>query len=397
MKIALFTETYTPCINGVVTHISILKKGLEELGHEVLVVTADTETKRYYIENGIMHCPAKGIKKLYGYGLAAPYSSKRLQLLKEFSPDVIHVHQEFGVGLSGFFFAKILKVPLIYTLHTMYDEYVFYVAPKSLVKITKKMLHLYAKKLAESADILVGPSAKVEEFFRSCGVTKKVELVPNTADLDSFKLNILSSEDKLSLKEKLSIPSGHTIGCFIGRLGKEKSVDILLSNFSKTLKGEPVSLIIIGSGPEEEALRCQAEELGLSEQVKFMGAVDHSEVPKYYDISDFFITASVTEMHSISMLEALSSGLIIIQRYDELNASQIEEGVNGYTFTTETDMKEKIMAIHGLTSDEKTELKKTVRATVEKSGAKELAEYLLKFYEQKKEENDERKRNELKR
>lgn len=388
MKIALFTETYMPCINGVVTHISILKKGLEELGHEVLVVMADTETRRYYIKDGIMHCPAKSIKKLYGYGLAAPYSAKRLQLLKEFAPDIIHVHQEFGVGLSGFLFAKILKVPLIYTLHTMYDEYVFYIAPKRLVKITKKMIHLYAKKLAESADVLVGPSQKVEEFFRSCGVHKKVELIPNTADLDNFRIGILTKEEKDSLKNTLGIRKGDTLGCFVGRLGKEKSVDLLLSYFEKGLKGEPVSLLIIGSGPEEEALRTLSDDLGLSNQVHFLGATDHEDMPKYYALCDFFITASITEMHSISMLEALSSGLAIVQRYDELNASQLEEGVNGYAFTDENEMRRQILRLHSLSNEEKDRLKKEIRATVESSGAKEMAEYLLKFYEKKKGEKD---------
>lgn len=388
MKIALFTETYMPCINGVVTHISILKKGLEELGHEVLVVMADTETRRYYIKDGIMHCPAKSIKKLYGYGLAAPYSAKRLQLLKEFNPDIIHVHQEFGVGLSGFLFAKILKVPLIYTLHTMYDEYIFYVAPKRLLKITKKMIHLYAKKLAESADVLVGPSQKVEEFFRSCGVRKKVELIPNTADLDDFKIGILTEEEKEILKKNIGINSENTLGCFVGRLGKEKSVDLLLSYFEKGLKGEPVSLLIVGSGPEEETLRTLSDKLGLSNQVHFLGATDHRDMPKYYDLCDFFITASITEMHSISMLEALSSGLAIVQRYDELNASQLEEGVNGYAFTDEEEMREQILKIHSLSKEEKDRLKKEIRATVQSSGAKEMAEYLLKFYEKKKEEKD---------
>lgn len=392
MRIALFVETYTPCINGVVTHLNILKKGFEELGHEVLIVTADTETKKHYIEDGIMHCPAKKLKRVYGFGLAFPFSRKRLGLLKNFDPDIIHVHQEFGVGLSGFLFAKILKVPLIYTLHTMYDEYVFYVAPKMLIKITKKMLHSYEKRLASSADVIVGPSKKVEDFLRACGVTKKIEVIPNTADLDLFTPDAISYEEKLSLRENLGIPNGATIGCFVGRLGKEKSVDVVINNIAEELKDENVYFVIVGSGPEEEALKKLSEELSLSDKIRFTGAVEHAEVSRYYSMCDFFITASLTEMHSISMLEAMSSGLPIIARYDEVNASQIASGVNGEYFTNAKEMKKAIMKIHRLGENERKKLKNNVRHTVESSGAKELAEYILTFYDREKEQKDEKRK-----
>ena len=101
MKIALFAETYLPFINGVVTHISILRDGLIKLGHEVLVVAADPKAKHHYIEDGVLHCPAhkSRSKRFYGYGLANPISRTRLKILKEFDPDILHIHQEFGLGL----------------------------------------------------------------------------------------------------------------------------------------------------------------------------------------------------------------------------------------------------------------------------------------------------------
>ena len=70
MRIALFTETYLPYINGVVTHVKLLREGLEKLGHTVLVVTSDPNTHHHYIEDGVLHCPAVKLKKIYGYGLA---------------------------------------------------------------------------------------------------------------------------------------------------------------------------------------------------------------------------------------------------------------------------------------------------------------------------------------
>ena len=99
MRIALFTEVYLPYINGVVTHVKLLREGLEKLGHTVLVVTSDPNTHHHYIEDGVLHCPAVKLKKLYGYGLASPYSSTRTQMLEKFGPDIIHILLNFPITL----------------------------------------------------------------------------------------------------------------------------------------------------------------------------------------------------------------------------------------------------------------------------------------------------------
>ena len=160
MKIAIFAETYLPYINGVVTHIKILKEGLEQLGHTVLIVTADPDTKHHYLKDNVLHCPAHRSQRLYGYGLASPVSRRRLKFVEDFDPDIIHIHQEFGIGLSGIMIAKLLKKPLVYTLHTMYDEYLYYVAPRALLPVVKKISHRYSRAIANSAHAITGPSKK---------------------------------------------------------------------------------------------------------------------------------------------------------------------------------------------------------------------------------------------
>lgn len=96
-----FTETYLPQINGVVTHIKILKEGLEALGHTVLIVTADSKAHTHYLKDNVLHCPAHNLKRIYNLDLASPVSRTRLKYLREFRPDIIHVHNEFSIGLSG--------------------------------------------------------------------------------------------------------------------------------------------------------------------------------------------------------------------------------------------------------------------------------------------------------
>lgn len=103
MRIALFTETYLPHINGVVTHVKILRDGLLQQGHEVLVVTADYQTRHHYIKDGILHCPAIKSKRFYGYGVASPFSRRRLKLVQDFHPDIIHIHQRIRHWPFGHF------------------------------------------------------------------------------------------------------------------------------------------------------------------------------------------------------------------------------------------------------------------------------------------------------
>ncbi len=115
MRIAIFTETYLPDANGVATHIKTLRDGLEALGNDILIVASDARTRRHFISKGILHCPAFTSKKLYKYSVSYPISAKRLQIIRKWNPDIIHIQNEFGVGLSGAYIAKLLKKPLVYT------------------------------------------------------------------------------------------------------------------------------------------------------------------------------------------------------------------------------------------------------------------------------------------
>lgn len=228
MRIAIFTETYLPQINGVVTHIKILKEGLEALGHTVLIVTADAKAHRHYIEDGVLHCPAHTLKRIYNMCLASPVSSARLHYLREFNPDIIHLHTEFSVGLSGLAIAKILKVPVVYTLHTMYDDYIYYIAPKPLVPLTRKLSHHYFRIFPQHTNVVTGPSKKCQEYTTEIGSDKKVEVIPNPVELDAFHPSTSTQEQRNEIRNKLGIPLDTTVACFVGRLGREKSVDVLL-------------------------------------------------------------------------------------------------------------------------------------------------------------------------
>lgn len=384
MRIALFTETYLPSINGVVTHVKTLKEGLEALGHTVLVVTADSRVNNHVIADDVMYCPAVKLKKIYNYDIAPPISKERLDKIKRFAPDIIHIHNEFGVGISGVLIARTLKVPLVYTLHTMYDDYVYYVAKtKGFGKIVTSASHLYAKMLASTASAITGPSPKVSEYFKACGVKKPVHVIPNSVELDVFKPENVDRNDAVRMRRKFGFADDDMVFCFCGRLGKEKNVTLLLEYWAKNVRPEDkIKLFILGDGPLHEQHCKEADELGISDMVKFAGRVEHPDLPVYYACCDAYITASLSDTCSISMLEGMAMHLPVLSLKDDLNVGQVKDGINGYNFTDADSMYELLKKLRDMPKDELAEFGRQTRESIKTSGAVRLANDLLDVYKE---------------
>ena len=382
MRIVMFTETYLPYINGVVTHISILKEGLEKLGHDVFIVTSNTDVKHHVLKDNILYCPAKSMKKIYGYGLSFPVSQKRFNIIKRWNPDICHVHQEFGVGLFGAIAAKMLKIPLVYTVHTMYDEYIYYVAPKLLEKPIKGISHMYFRFFTHRASEITGPSKKSDDFVKIMGSRKAVTVVPNCVELAAYNRELISEADALLIRDKYNIPHDKCVALFVGRLGREKSVDVILENWSKTInKEDNLHLMVLGNGPELEALQKQAIDLGLSGMVTFTKEVLHAETVPYYAACDIYLTASLSDTMSISMLEGMAMGLPVIQRYDPINLDQVISGTNGYLFHNAKEMASALREFRDLDAESKSSFRKKSSESVGSLGSIDLGKNLYKVYE----------------
>lgn len=382
MKVALFTETYLPVINGVVTHVKTLKEGLEALGHRVLIVTADAGVKKHETSGDVVYCPAVKLKKIYNYSVASPISVDRLKLIKEFGPDIIHIHNEFGIGISGIIIAKILKIPLVYTLHTMYDDYVYYVANKHFCKFVTNATHKYAKALAGAAGAITGPSKKVEEYFKKCGVKKPVNVIPNSVELDKFDLQNTDIDMIDTLKNQFGFKDNDCVFAFCGRLGKEKNISWLLKSWAKHVKHEDgLKLFIIGDGPLYKEHTEEAAELGITNTVFFAGKVEHDNLPPYYACCDAYVTASLSDTCSISMLEGMAMKLPVLHIADELNKGQVINGVNGFIYKNSEEMYELMKKIRDMPKNELKGFGENVRKSIINSGSERLAKSILLIYE----------------
>ena len=383
MRIALFAETYYPFISGVVTHIETLKKGLEACGHKVLIVTLDPKSPRHYVRDGVLYCPAIPLKRIYGYGVANPLNLERLRYVKLFGPDLIHIHTEFSMGIFGMFAARQLHLPTVYTLHTMYDDYMFYLAPhRPFQSLMKPGAHLYFRYVASRATEVIGPSPKVVEYLRRCGVKRHINIIPNTVDLRDFLAENVRPESVEEVRRQLDIRPGDTTLLFVGRLGREKSLDVLIRWFAGQFRGRArCRLLIVGDGPEREALAGLVAGLGTEEQVRLLGRIDHALLPPYYQACDLFATASLSEMNSISMLEATASGLYVLQRLDVYNKDQILPGVNGNFFEDAPGFGALVEEEIGLSAEERQARREKVSGYARRYGPREFTQAVLNVYD----------------
>lgn len=381
MRIALFTETYTPYINGGVVHVRLLKKGLEELGHEVLVVTASPKVSHHVLKDGVLYCPAVEIKKIYGYGLASPISPSRLKWISDFNPDIIHIHNEFGIGLFGLNAAKKLGIPSVYTVHTMYDDYTHYVM-KGFAGTVDSFMSSYLKLLAKNSTAIIGPSEKVVAFLHRHGVDRRVFVIDNCPDVEALSPANADYEKAREIRARYGVPQDAKLLTLFCRIAPEKSIDVLIDYFAKEfLKDPQYYLMIIGEGASREDLMRRAESLGLSDRVIFTGAVLNADIPPYIHAADAFVTASTSEMFSISMLEAQSAGLPAFVRHDPYNDCQIQEGVNGFIYHDSDEFGTQIRAYFAKSPEEIREFSEGVVASVAGYGVRELAEKVLDVYQ----------------
>ena len=173
-------------------------------------------------------------------------------------------------------------------------------------------------------------------------------------------------------------------------------MDGLLDYFSQEVKREDgIKLMIIGDGPSRPELVELSQKLGISDLVTFVGAVDHNEILDYYACLDVYVTASLSDTNSISMLEGMATGLPVLHINDPLNAGQVQPGVNGFIYKDAKELYRLLLEQKQRTPQERKILSASVRQSVQSSGQEALANYLLAIYQQVEGEGSSRNRSHL--
>ena len=338
MRIAIFSDTYTPDINGVATSTKILKDELINHGHEVLVVTSELPSESDYEDDpndNILRVPGLEIQALYGYRACNIYSFKGMKEIKSMNIEVIHVQTEFGIGIFGRIVGEALNIPVVYTYHTMWADYSHYVNPINSTAIDgliKKAITRISKFYGDKSAELIVPSIKTKEALEKYGLHKNMHIIPTGLELDKFDPK--NKDDKLinQIKEKYGIKDQFIV-TFLGRIAKEKSIDVLIDAMKEIVKeNDNILCLIVGGGPYLDELKELVKDDQIEKYIIFTGAKLSQEVPSYYHLSNVFVSASVTETQGLTYIEAMASGIPAVARYDQNLENVIIDGVNGYFF-----------------------------------------------------------------
>ena len=346
MRIAIFTDTYYPDINGVVSSIGILRNELMKHGHQVLIITTiPPHGVQMNDDSSIIRMNGISLKSIYGYRMAGIYNNKILKQIKEFNPDIIHTQTEYGVGLFGRLCGYKLNVPTVYTFHTNLYDYTYYVTKgiQPLDAIAKIIVKKLMKVYTTHTTSLIVPSDKTASMMKSIGINKKINIVPTGLELERFKIH--NEDHTKQIKEKYSL-TNHFNLISLGRLAEEKSLDFIISAMPEIIKRNPdIRLFIIGDGPAKETLTQLTHDLKMDEYIRFAGCQSADVIPDFYYSGDLFVSASLTETQGLTFIEAMASSLPVLARYDSNLDPVIVEGKNGHFFYSKEEYVDKVIEL----------------------------------------------------
>lgn len=375
MRIAIFSDNYTPDKNGVSMSVENFSKLLAADGHQIMIFCP--KKGRFFVDKKQPNITVKRYNSITAPSnkdtkLALPFIWTAVKDLRDFNPDIVHIQTPLGLGLMGLWAARILKIKTIQTYHTYIPDFLIYLSPKALLGLDKIIKYLSNSRLARKveaksnidegdvdfgrlklhighmlrdvleskgltedkklkeiigkritkfvynkSDLVLTPSKSMKNYLKTHGVTKRVEVMSNGIDNSMFK-----QKTDYSIKNRI---------IYTGRLGFEKDVDKLIEAFYIAQKTKlELKLDIWGDGPARKSLQVLVNKLGIGKKVCFKGFYDINKVAYKISEYDFFITASLIETQGIVLLEAMSSGLPVVA-VDKFAVKEVVlNGKNGY-------------------------------------------------------------------
>jgi len=314
-RIGLFTDTYLPGPNGVATSVYLLKRELRRMGHEAWVLAPempDADPR----EDWVVRVPSVPYPFFENQRLAMP--SSRL-LPTEF--EIFHTHTPLFIGIWGARLAYRHRLPHVSTFHTHLEKYAHYIPGVATLDKYVGIMQKVCQAFYNRADVVIAPTNPVKQLAESYAIEREIKVIPTGIDTDILE----SAPDPVS-----PWPSGKRRLLHVGRLGKEKSVDVVIHALAEIRKESDAHLALVGMGPERDELERLAHRLGLGEHITFVGPVPYEKIGGYYRMAELFLFASQTETQGLVLWEAQAVGVPVVAVGAEGTLQGVEVGISGY-------------------------------------------------------------------
>jgi len=307
MKIGLFSDTFTPQINGVTTILIEVNKILKQMGHEPYIFVPQYSKDQPRASGNIFRFPALKFIFHKESRFVLPFNKEASSIFKNL--DVVYSHTPFGMGLIAMRVMKKYSIPHVHTYHTHFTEYRHYLPP--LLRPTKGGAIRIVRAFCNRCDAITAPSQSMKDELISYGVTKPIHLLTFGVDLEPFEAPV-----QINPRVLHRIADDEILLLYAGRLGSEKNNMFLLRAYRQMVdkwKGQKkLKLLFAGDGPDRANLENYTKELKLGDCVLFAGYVERSKLVDYYRAADLFVFASKTETQGIVMTEAMAAGLPVV-------------------------------------------------------------------------------------
>ncbi|HVT40491.1 MAG TPA: glycosyltransferase family 1 protein [Gemmatimonadaceae bacterium] len=298
LRVAIFSDTYPPQVNGVSRTLERLVGAIEARGGAARVVTVDDPDSR--ADPRVDRWPSVPFWAYPQLRMAAPQRNLALDTIDRWKPTLIHAATEFGVGLGGLVAARERRVPFVSSYHTHFTAYLKHYKLTALNAVAWPFLRWFHN----SGRITWTPGRIVADELRGQGF-RNVRVWSRGVDTTRFSPSFRSRE----LRARLGVPDDSILVAYVGRMAPEKGIDVALEGMRRVLGRHPdrVRFALAGDGPAEERCRASAPP-----GTVFMGRLAGRDLSEFYASADIFVFPSITETFGNVVLEAMASGLALV-------------------------------------------------------------------------------------
>ncbi|MFW6367237.1 MAG: glycosyltransferase [bacterium] len=332
MRIIMMTNTYLPFVGGVSHSVSTFADSLRRRGHEVLVIAPEYGQKgeKSRDEDEVVRVPATRMLTKGTFAISLGSQSELIDRIRSIGPDVIHSHHPFLLGDTALRAAAAIDVPLVFTYHTRYEYYTHYLRQKSTTM--KRLAVEIATRYCNIADQIVAPSESIERLLTERGVHRPIEVIPTGIDTERF-----NDGDGIRFRREHCIRNDTFLVGHVGRLAPEKNIRLTAQAAMAFIREHPEALfLLVGSGPEAEAVTAMFAKNGLPHHLLPTGALGGQDLVDAYQAMNVFLFASTTETQGMVLAEAMSAGVPVVGLDAPGVREVIRDGANGRLVHEET-------------------------------------------------------------
>ena len=311
MRVLMVSDVYFPRVNGVSTSIETFHHRLAQLGVHVELVVP-----RYGDEPDI-----PGITRVGGWRVPGDKEDRLLHwrsmhrtvLERASHCDLIHIQTPFVAHYAGLSAARVRRLPVLATYHTLFEEYLQHYLPMLPADWLKSQARQWSRRQCNALDAVIVPSSAMQTRLHSYGVDTSMHILPTGIPVETF-----AHGDRAAFRARHGIAPDRPVALFVGRVAHEKNIGFLLQALRHALVRCPhLLLVIAGEGPAVADLRTQANQMQLQNAVQFIGYLERKhELPSCYAAADLFAFASRTETQGLVLLEAMAAGLPVVALSD---------------------------------------------------------------------------------